>query len=117
MICEALLKYMEEEKPYLNSKLKLFDISNALNYSQTKLSQILSQKLNTNFTDFTNKYRVEAFKENTQKDSLHQYTLSSLSQQCGFNSRSSFFNVFKKITGQTPLEYLKQSGIILNKEK
>ncbi|MDR3062209.1 MAG: helix-turn-helix domain-containing protein [Dysgonamonadaceae bacterium] len=114
LIRNALLEYMEREQPYLNSKLKLADASAAIKYPQAKISQVLNQNLKTNFTDFVNKYRVTEFKKKAQTDSIHQYTLTALSEKCGFNSRSSFFHVFKKITGQTPLEFLKESGIQSN---
>jgi AraC-like DNA-binding protein len=102
---------MEREQPYLNPKLKLADASAAIKYPQAKISQVLNQNLKTNFTDFINKYRVNEFKKRAQSDSNHQYTLTALSEMCGFNSRSSFFHVFKKITDQTPLEFLKESKI------
>ncbi|MDR1370069.1 MAG: helix-turn-helix domain-containing protein [Dysgonamonadaceae bacterium] len=111
LIRNALLEYMEREQPYLNPKLKLADASAAIKYPQAKISQVLNQNLKTNFTDFVNKYRVNEFKKKAQSDSIHQYTLTALSEKCGFNSRSSFFHVFKKITSQTPLEFLKESEI------
>jgi AraC-like DNA-binding protein len=116
-IRNAIVKYMEEEQPYLNPKLKLADLSAAIKCPQTKVSQVLNQNLEISFADFVNKYRVEEFKKLAQSNIISQYTLTALSEKCGFNSRSSFFHVFKKITGQTPFEYLKESDIILDKEK
>jgi len=40
-------------------------------------------------------------------------TLLSLAYEAGFNSKASFFRVFKKQTGQTPSEYHK--GLSVNK--
>lgn len=110
-IHQVLLQYMDNDRPFLNSKLKLADVSAAIKCPQTKISQVLNQHLDTNFTDFVNRYRVDEFKRRAQEGVLHQYTLTALSEECGFSSRSSFFHVFKKITGQTPLEFLKDSGI------
>lgn len=114
-IKEALLKYFEEEQPYLNSELKLEDVSNAIHHSKTRVSQVLNQYLQSNFADFTNTYRIQVFKEKAEEGLIQQYTLSALSKECGFSSRSSFFHSFKKITGQTPLEYLKEAGIKIDK--
>jgi len=36
-----------------------------------------------------------------------QYTITALSEQCGFK-RSNFFSTFRKSFGMTPVEYLKK---------
>ncbi len=110
-IKELMLKYYEEQKPYLNTDLKLDDVATAIQCPKIKVSQVLNQFLNTNFADFTNTYRINVFKEKSKEGLAQQYTLSALSKECGFSSRSSFFRSFKKITGQTPLEYLKELGV------
>ena len=106
-----LIKYMEEEKPYLDPNLKLEDIAKAINRPKAKISQVLSQYLDTNFSNFVSKYRIEMFKEKATDGLIRQYTLTALAKECGFNSRSSFFNTMKKLTGQTPSEFLKDAGI------
>ena len=40
-------------------------------------------------------------------NNLRRYTLEALSEHCGFSSRASFFRSFKKVTGITPNEYIK----------
>jgi len=116
-IQNTLLEYMEKEQPYLSSKLKLADVSVAIKYPQAEISQVLNQKLETNFADFINNYRVKYFIIKARKGALQHYTLTALSEECGFNSRSSFFHVFKKITGQTPAEFLKEVGILMDEKE
>ena len=41
------------------------------------------------------------------KDANKKYTILSLANDAGFNSKSSFNNIFRKITGLTPSEYRK----------
>ena len=105
-ISRRLKEYMEKEKPYLNAGLKLHDVANAIQCSSVELSQVLNIYLNTNYTDFVNQYRVEDFIERVQSKSASRYTLTTLSEQSGFSSRTSFFRSFKKIKGKTPAEYL-----------
>jgi AraC-like DNA-binding protein/streptogramin lyase len=107
VIRQLLEKYLLETKGYLNPDLKQIDMANAINCSSTDLSQVLSQYLNTSFTDFVNKYRIEEFKVRIRQKSAAKYTLAALSEQCGFSSRTSFFRALKKQTGLTPLEYLR----------
>lgn len=112
-IKKRLLEYMDEKKPYLNSELKRQDVASGIKCTPDELSQVLNLYLNTNFTDFVNQYRVEEFIVRVKDGSSSKYTLVSVAEQCGFNSRSSFFRSFKKIKGKTPLEYMKEYGIEL----
>ena len=106
---EQLIHYFETEKPYLNKQLKSADIAAALSCSISSLSECLSFKLNTNFSDFVAHYRVEAFvQKQKQEEDISLYTLMSIAESCGFNSKSSFFRLFKKQMGCTPLEYIQK---------
>ncbi|GHV04527.1 hypothetical protein FACS189416_2990 [Bacteroidia bacterium] len=107
-IQQSLLLLVTEKKPYLNPDLKLPELASMLQCPPHDLSQILNDQFHQSFTDFINHYRVEEFKQLLHKDEHDKYTLTALSEQCGFSSRSSFFRIFKNTTGITPLEYLKQ---------
>ena len=58
-----------------------------------------------NFYDFVNDYRVEEIKQKLADPAQNQYTLNALAFDCGFNSKSTFNELFKKNTGKTPKEY------------
>ncbi len=102
-----LLQYIDDEKPYLNAKLSLKDVSSHLNISINHLSQVINGQLGVSFFDFINKYRVDEFKSRLIVPENKQLTLLAIAYDCGFNSKSSFNNIFKKITGCTPSEYIK----------
>ena len=106
-IYEQLRTCMEKEQLYLNSELKLQDVAEVIGCSAGEISQTLNVFMDTNFADFVNQYRIEEFILLVQKDASQKYTLSSLSEQCGFSSRTSFFRSFKKQKGMTPAEYIK----------
>ena len=104
---KELFNYMENEKPYLNNRLSLKDVAEYLNISVHHLSQVINEQLDKNFFDFVNDYRVTEVK-NLLRDPKHkQFTLLAIAYDCGFNSKSSFNSVFKKITGLTPSSYVK----------
>lgn len=104
---------MEKDKLYLNPDLKLQDVAKAIGCATGELSQVLNLYLEINFTDFINQYRVEEFIKRVQDKSAAKYTLASLSEQCGFSSRTSFFRSFKKQKGKSPAEYIKEKGVNL----
>ena len=58
-LVKKLLKLMDEEKPFKNEKLSLSDLSKKLGASTHNLSEIINTKIEQNFYDFVNSYRVE----------------------------------------------------------
>jgi AraC-like DNA-binding protein len=103
----ALLKYMEEEKPYLDGKLSLAQVAEDLNISTNHLSQVINSELNKNFFDFINGYRVNLVKQKMSDESNKHLTLLGMAFESGFNSKSSFNSIFKKYTGSTPSEFMR----------
>lgn len=95
---------METEKPYTNPKLTLSDLAASLNISVNHLSQIINQNEKMNFHDFVNKYRVEEFIKNASAN--RNFSILAHALDAGFNSKSSFNNVFKKHKGITPSNYM-----------
>lgn len=107
MISNELKRCMEEKKPYLNAEFKLADLANEINYSLHEISQVLNQDLNQSFPDFVNKYRVEEVKKRMEDKAYARFTFFAIAQQCGFNSKTSFYRIFKNETGKTPADYVK----------
>lgn len=110
--CKRLLKVldgvMREQKPYTNPDLKSADLAAMAGTTGHALSFLFNQFMNKSYYDYVNSYRVEEFKRMVHDKDISKYTLTALSQMCGFSSRASFFRHFKSITGITPAEYLKQ---------
>jgi AraC-like DNA-binding protein len=100
-----LLRYMETKKPYLDVDLTIQDIAQALNIPRHYLTQVINEKLNKNFYQFINEYRVEEVKSLLKDIDYHKYTMTAIAFEAGFNSKSAFNSVFKEITGMTPSEY------------
>lgn len=99
---------LENEKPYLTPSLTLKDLANTLDLSEKKLSHFLNSFLDISFYDLINRYRVDEAKEKLKSGELEKYSMTGISDLCGFSSKSSFYRVFKKETGLTPLNYKKQ---------
>jgi len=95
----------QEEKIYLKPNLKLSDLAKALHISPHRLSQYLNDNQGENFSNFINKYRIEAAVEMLQtKDDL---TIAGIGHECGFKSNTSFYTAFKKLKGMTPAQFKK----------
>ena len=104
---KELLQQMDTQRPYLNSELTLASLAEKLEVHPDYLSFILNNKLNRNFFDFVNHYRVEEFKRICREENTSNFTIMGLAWDAGFNSKPTFNRVFKKATGITPGEYAK----------
>ena len=106
-IVRALDELMRTTKPYTNPDLKISDLAAMTGRSSHDLSFIFNQHMQQSFYDYINRWRVDEFKSIVAGSDASRYTLTALSQMCGFSSRASFFRHFKAIAGMTPAEYLK----------
>lgn len=110
---KSLQQKMLAEKLYLDSDLSLSAFSKSTGYSQKKISRALNHSLRLNFHEFVNNYRVDAFKQNLQKEEFAHLSLLGIAFESGFGSKSSFNLVFKSHTGLTPKKY--KERLIKNK--
>ena len=112
--CAAIVKrmkeYLDRERVYTNAELKMKDLADVLHLSAPKLSQVFNLYLGQNYYDFINGYRLDEFKRLVETGETRRYTITALSEQCGFK-KSNFFSTFRKVEGMTPVEYLKKKGV------
>ncbi|MGQ1948314.1 ligand-binding sensor domain-containing protein [Geofilum sp. OHC36d9] len=101
----SIQNYVFESKIYLKPDLKIGDLAIKMDYSIHNISQSINQNLNQGFTDFINFYRVEEVKRRLEDPKYEKFTLYAVAEKCGFNSKSSFYRAFKRVTNQTPSDY------------
>ena len=109
-IVSRMKDYVERERVYTNADLKMKDLADVLHLSSSKLSQVFNLYLNENYYEFINRYRLDEFKRLIAAGEHTRYTITALSEQCGFK-KSNFFSTFRKVEGVTPVEYLKKQGV------
>ncbi|GJM34274.1 MAG: hypothetical protein DHS20C18_32750 [Saprospiraceae bacterium] len=101
-----LKTYMQRQKPYLKSDLKLPELAKALGFSTNYLSFIINTHLGVNFYEFINRYRAVEAKNMLVNDDFANFTISGIASEAGFKSKTSFYKFFKKEFKMTPKEYL-----------
>lgn len=94
-----------EKELFLNSNFSLEEAAKELKVTKHILSQYVNEILGKSFSSLVKEYRIEKAKQLLQTEK--NYTIESLGYDIGFNSKSTFFTAFKKITGLTPAEYQK----------
>lgn len=96
------------EKAFLDSQLSLESVAENLQLSASYLSRIIHSELKISFTDYLNSHRIEEAKTYLANPEFSNYTIISIGLEAGFNSKSTFFYIFKKATGKTPLAYQRE---------
>ncbi|MBW1296763.1 helix-turn-helix domain-containing protein [Aquimarina litoralis] len=98
---------LDGDKLYLDPELTLKNLADEVGITEKKLSFFLNQELNTSFYDVINSYRIKEFKERIDEEENEKYSVLGIAYTCGFNSKSSFYRIFKKETGVSPAQYKK----------
>jgi len=99
------INLVKDKELFLNPNLTLIDIAKELDVTQHNLSQFLNNNYGKSFSLFINELRIEKAKKLLLIP--NPYTIETIGYESGFNSKSTFYTTFKKITGQTPSEYQK----------
>jgi len=105
-VCERASRYLEESKAYLRPDISLAIFAKEINIPQRTLSRSINGCLGCNFFEFINRMRVEEAKRLLLQLDVKDYNIDSIYTDCGFRSRSTFFLVFKKMTGKSPVAWL-----------
>jgi len=107
---EKVKQVLHDQQLYLKNDLTLTQLSAAVGIQRHQLSQVINSCYTGNFFDLINDYRVEAFKQFASQPDKKHLSLLGIAQEAGFNSKASFYSVFKKKTGMTPAEYLENQS-------
>lgn len=102
-----LTNHMKTEKPYLNPKLTIQELADQVDIPAHHISKLINDHFGQNFFEFVNQYRVEEVKSRLNNDKYSHFSLLGIAYESGFNSKSAFNRVFKKLTGTTPSQYKK----------
>lgn len=110
-IRKALEDYFTKDKPWFDSRLTITMVSERLNIPRHKLTEVLNTDIGKNFYRFVNEYRVDEVRKMLSDPAYNHYSIEAIGYECGFNSKSAFFSVFKDLTGMTPAQYKRKLGI------
>jgi AraC-like DNA-binding protein len=100
-----LTALMETDAPWREPELTLADLAHRLRLAPAQLSRVINAGTGQNFNDFVNAYRVAEAARLLHDPAFRHYTLLAIALEAGFNSKSTFNRVFKKINGLTPSDF------------
>jgi AraC-like DNA-binding protein len=103
-----LKNVMGRDKLYLDSSLTIDVLSEKIKTSRHHLSQVLNEKLNRTYVDYLCDLRLEEARKRLSEPSNFRFTIAAIALDSGFNSVSSFNDVFKRRFGITPSRFRDQ---------
>jgi len=89
--------------------LNLPKLAQRLSMSTHHLSQIINERLQKNFFEFVNQYRIEEAK-NLLRDKAN-INVAEIGFEAGFSSVSAFNTAFKKYTGLSPSQFRREAQL------
>jgi AraC-like DNA-binding protein len=98
---------MHAEKMYRDPDLTIVDVASKLNIPKHYITQIINERMNKNFYQYINEYRINEVKRKIVDKKISGHSILRIAFDSGFNSKSSFNTVFKKLTNNTPSGYKK----------
>ena len=98
-------RYINEQEVYKNPTLTINELAESLGLTKIELSLFLNKKLNRNFFDFINEFRINKAMEILKDPKNKDITILEILYSVGFNSKSSFNSIFKRKTNLTPTQY------------
>ncbi len=107
---EKIENYIYLNKKFTDPKLSRDILAKEININKNKLSSIVNDVTKKTFTNYINELRVD-FAKHLLKDTKYQkYTITAIGLESGFNSKSTFYHIFKKQTGKTPLQFKEENS-------
>lgn len=105
----AKLEIFENSDEMRNANLTLAVLAKKMNTNSKYLSEIINKNKGVSFSIYLNKLRINYIVEKLKNHPEYlQYKTSYLAEEAGFLSRTTFATIFKKITGQSPSEFIEQ---------
>lgn len=109
-IAARLTAALETDRLFLRSELTLDDLAAELGVPRTHLSQVVNERFGQSLPDLLGRYRMrESERLLADGDSSH-LTIEGIARRSGFNSRSAFYEAFRRHHGVTPSEFRRRSA-------
>jgi len=107
LLYERIVAKFRRERIHLNPMLSLRDISMAVNSNDKYVSTTIAENSGMNVSSMINYYRVDEAKKIIVAQP--ECTIQEVMDASGFNSRTTFYNSFRKVTGMSPSQFMSRS--------
>lgn len=102
-LSQSLHNLMHTDEYYCDSRISLPLIAQKLGVTTGQISQLLNDNMNKPFNTYLNELRIDKAKKLLLQD--ERANMENIAEACGYNSMSTFYAAFKKVTSTTPAKY------------
>ena len=106
ILYREIVELLDQNKLYKNPEFNLAMLAKELNTNRSYISKAINEGGNKTFIEFISDYRIAESKRLLCSMDIKQITIEAIGKEAGFNSKSTFFRVFKTNTGVTPSFFL-----------
>lgn len=106
-IMESIEKLIVKEEFYKLPDLSLDTLVERIGLNRCYISGALNRSTGKNFSTYINEYRVKEAIRLMSESRNGNLTIEAIGYESGFNDRSNFYRIFKKITGLSPTDFRK----------
>ncbi len=105
---KALLEKIEKDQKYLSMNITLEKLASHYSVDSKTLSSTIREHEKSTFNDYLNSLRLQHFMSLVAQMEHKRFTIIALAEQSGFNSKATFYRVFKKKYGISPSSFIKR---------
>lgn len=102
---EKVVEFMESSEAIYSPEFSLAVLAKAIGSNTSYTSSVINHTGGTNFRSLLNEYRIREARKRIMAAEYANYTLQSLGESVGYQSKTTFFSAFKNITGMSPAAY------------
>jgi AraC-like DNA-binding protein len=103
LIFNKLLYALENDKVYKDSDLSLPKLASLIKSNEKYVSAAIAAYTDLNYNNFINSYRIQEAKLLIYEN--NRMNINEVMYASGFNSRTTFYEAFKKHTGMSPKQF------------
>lgn len=105
-LANSIISEIKDKQLYSNAEFSVKMASEYFSIPNHHISYLLNNHIKKSFPDIVCELRIDHAIQLLKDNNSKKYTMEAIGNISGFNSRTTFYVSFKKITGITPNEYL-----------
>jgi len=102
--------FFENSTAFCESDFSLQKMAELMKVPAHQLSFVINAEHGQSFSELLGYHRIRRATAMIESDAFKQLTIEGIGQMVGYKSKSTFFNQFKKNTGNTPLYFRQQKS-------
>lgn len=107
---ELIQKVLDTPDVICHPDFSVMQLSALIGSRQKYVSQVIGERFGNNFNIVVNNHRAKEACRRIQDDpSFLQLTIEAMSTEVGMQSRNTFTQAFKRVTGMNPSEYIRRA--------